>query len=35
MKKAMDLVRVLFKVTFLGYNEKEDKIIEKVYKLIK
>ncbi|AOY53375.1 Not available [Clostridium perfringens] len=24
MKKAMDLVRVLFKVTFLGYNEKED-----------
>jgi len=24
MKKAMDLVRILVKVTFLGYNEKED-----------
>ncbi|HHD2754522.1 TPA: hypothetical protein ACOTG0_003380 [Clostridium perfringens] len=24
MKKAMDLVRVLVKVTFLGYDEKED-----------
>ncbi|MDZ5253824.1 hypothetical protein [Clostridium sp. LIBA-8841] len=24
MKKAMDLVRVLAKVTFLGYDEKED-----------
>ena len=24
MKKAIDLVRVLVKVTFLGYDEKED-----------
>lgn len=24
MKKAMDLVRVLVKVTFLGYDENED-----------
>ncbi len=30
MKKAMDLVRILVKVTFLGYNEKRGfKIIEK------